>query len=153
KEKFSGVLQRVSAGILRFNNLISFLNIEPLTDQTTLRLDNDHDGNGTNPFTASGGLFNTATMLWVYDTLARRDDKLQTSPWAAESGGWVDPVTLDGVLRGGMTFHDGQPVTIDDLLFTVDYAQTNAFPSWNAILSRIASVAKQADHTVRFNLS
>jgi peptide/nickel transport system substrate-binding protein len=153
KEKFSGPLMRQSAGILRFNNLTSFLNIEPLTDQTTLRIDNNHDGNGTNPFTASGGLFNTATMMWVYDTLARRDENLEIIPWAAESWEWVDPTTLDVTLRDGMTFHDGQPVTVDDLLFTVEYAQASAFPSWNGILSRIASVEKQDDRTVRFNLS
>lgn len=153
KEKFSGPLQRESAGILRFNNLTSFLNIEPLTDQTLFRIDNNHDGNGTNPFTASGGLFNTATMLWVYDTLARRDEKLATIPWAAESWEWVDDTTLDVVLREGMTFHDGQPVTVDDLVFTVEYAQQHAFPSWNAILAQVASVAAQDDRTVRFTLT
>jgi peptide/nickel transport system substrate-binding protein len=153
KEKFSGPLKRQSAGILRFNNLTSFLNIEPLTDQTTLRIDNNHDGNSTNPFIATGGLFNSATMMWVYDTLARRDENLEIIPWAAESWEWVDSLTLDVILREGMTFHDGQPVSVDDLVFTVEYAQANAFPTWNAILSRIASVEKQDDRTVRFNLS
>jgi peptide/nickel transport system substrate-binding protein len=153
KEKFSGPLARESAGILRFNNLTSFLNIEPLTDQTMMRIDNNHDGNGTNPFTASGGLFNTATMMWVYDTLARRDENLQTIPWAAESWEWADDTTLTVVLREGMTFHDGSPVTADDLLFTLEYAQQHAFPSWNAILSRIASVAKVDDRTVQFTLT
>jgi peptide/nickel transport system substrate-binding protein len=152
KEKFSGALQRESAGILRFNNLTSFLNIEPLTDQRLLRLDNNHDGTSTNPFLSAGSLFNNATMLWVYDTLARRDENLATIPWAAESWEWVDDTNLDVVLRQGMTFHDGQPVTADDLVFTIDYARQHSIPSWNNILSFVSAAAKQDDNTVRLTL-
>jgi peptide/nickel transport system substrate-binding protein len=152
RNRFAGPLERHSAGILRFNNLTSFLNIEPLTSQTMLRIDNNHDGNGTNPFIASGGLFNTATMMWVYDTLARRDENLATIPWAAESWDWVDDTTLDVVLRDGMTFHDGQPVTVEDLVFTVEYAQEHAFPSWNAILATIEGVTARDSRTARFTL-
>lgn len=152
KTKFEGFLQRPSAGISRFNNLTSFLNVQPLTDQTTLRIENNHDGNSTNPFVATGGLFNTATMTWIYDTLARKNELLETIPWAAESWEWVDNTTIDVKLREGMTFHDGEAVTAEDLVFTVNYAMENAIPNWAGIFNVVAGVEQTGDYTARFTL-
>jgi peptide/nickel transport system substrate-binding protein len=151
--KFEGALVRPSAGILRWNNFTSFLNIKPKTDETLLKLNNDHDGNGTNPFIASGGMFNTSTMLWIYDTLARFDENLEILPWAAESWDFVDNTTVDVKLREGMTFHDGVAVTADDLVFTVNLAKENQFSRWLGVLDVVDSVEKVDDLTVRFNLT
>jgi peptide/nickel transport system substrate-binding protein len=153
KTKFEGFLQRPSAGISRFNNLTSFLNVRPLTAQTTLRIENNHDGNSTNPFVASGGLFNTATMTWIYDTLARKNENLETIPWAAESWSWVDATTIDVKLREDMTFHDGEPVTAEDLVFTVNYAKDNGFASWLGIFNVVAGVELVDEYTARFTLN
>jgi peptide/nickel transport system substrate-binding protein len=57
----------------------------------------------------------------IYDRLAYMDENLQIIPWAAESWTRVDDRTWDIKLRSGMTFHDGHPVTIDDLQFTFDF--------------------------------
>ncbi len=153
RTKFEGFLQRPSAGISRFNNLTSFLNVRPLTDQTTLRIENNHDGNSTNPFVATGGLFNTATMTWIYDTLARKDENLETIPWAAESWEWIDDTTIDVTLRQDMAFHDGEPVTAEDLAFTVNYAMENQFANWAAIFDVVAGVEQIDDYTARFTLN
>ncbi len=153
KTKFEGFLARPGAGISRFNNLTSFLNVRPLTDQTTLRIENNHDGNSTNPFVASGGLFNTATMLWIYDTLARKDENLETIPWAAESWEWVDDTTIDVKLREDMTFHDGEAVTAEDLVFTVNYAQANEFANWTSIFSVVAGIEQLDEYSVRMTLN
>jgi peptide/nickel transport system substrate-binding protein len=153
RTKFEGFLARPGAGISRFNNLTSFLNVRPLTDQTTLRIENNHDGNSTNPFVASGGLFNTATMLWIYDTLARTNENLETIPWAAESWEWVDDMTIDVKLREDMSFHDGEPVTAEDLVFTVNYAKEHEFPSWTGIFNVVAGVEQIDDYTARFTLN
>lgn len=152
KTKFEGFLQRPSAGISRFNNLTSFLNVTPLTEQTILRIENNHDGNSTNPFVASGGLFNTATMTWIYDTLARKNDKLETIPWAAESWEWVDATTIDIKLREDMTFHDGVPVTAADVVFTVNYAIEHQIPTWASILRVVAGAEQTDEYTVRMTL-
>ena len=152
KTKFEGFLQRPSAGISRFNNLSSFLNVRPLTEQTTLRIDNNHDGNSTNPFVATGGLFNTATMTWIYDTLTRKNENLETIPWAAESWEWIDGTTIDVKLREDMAFHDGEPVTAEDLVFTVNYAMENAFPNWAGIFDVVEGIEQIDDYTARFTL-
>lgn len=151
--KFEGFLPRPGAGITRFNNLTSFLNVRPLTDQTVLRIENNHDGNSTNPFVASGGLFNTSTMLWIYDTLARKNENLETIPWAAESWTWVDDTTIDVSLRQDMQFHDGEPVTASDLVFTINYAQENAFPNWAGIFNVVAGAEQIDEFTARITLN
>src|ERR1019366_9581672 len=57
----------------------------------------------------------------IYDRLAYMDENLKIIPWACESWTRVDDRTWDLKLRPGMTFHDGTPVTIDDLQFTFDF--------------------------------
>ena len=41
-------------------------------------------------------------------------------PWAAESVTWADDKTIDVKLRAGMKWHDGKPVTIDDVIFSFE---------------------------------
>ena len=57
----------------------------------------------------------------IYDRLAYLDKDLKVIPWALESWKKVDNRTWDVKLRGGMKFHDGKPVTVDDLKFTMDF--------------------------------
>jgi len=57
----------------------------------------------------------------IYDRLAYLDKDLNVIPWALESWKKVDNRTWDAKLRGGMKFHDGKPVTVDDLKFSMDF--------------------------------
>jgi len=60
------------------------------------------------------------TMLNIYDTLLTvdyaGDGALQ--PALAESWKRVDAQTIDLTLRGGVLFHDGSPLTADDVVFS-----------------------------------
>jgi len=67
------------------------------------------------------GLRERAILRMVYDRLAYLDKDLNVVPWALESWKKVDDRTWDAKLRGGMRFHDGKPVTVDDLKFTMDF--------------------------------
>ena len=60
-------------------------------------------------------------LRMIYDRLAYLDKDLKVIPWALESWKKVDDRTWDVKLRGGMKFHDGKPVTVDDLKFTMDF--------------------------------
>ena len=57
----------------------------------------------------------------IYDRLAYLDPDLKVIPWAAESWTRIDPRNWDIKLRAGMKFHDGHPVTVEDLKFTFDF--------------------------------
>src|SRR3546814_6197897 len=57
----------------------------------------------------------------IDDRLAFLDENLEVIPWAAESWKRIDDQTWDVTLRDGMEFHDGKPVTVEDLKFTLDF--------------------------------
>ncbi len=55
----------------------------------------------------------------VWDTLIDRDPKTGAHrPMLATAWTWVDPVTLDLTIREGVTFHNGDPLTPEDVAFT-----------------------------------
>lgn len=56
----------------------------------------------------------------IFDGLVAYDDKLQVTPALAERLPEVsaDGLTLTYTLRAGVTFHDGTPLTADDVVFT-----------------------------------
>ncbi|SEV97963.1 ABC transporter substrate-binding protein [Natrinema salifodinae] len=57
----------------------------------------------------------------LYDSLAiERDGEIE--PWLADEWKWDDG-TIDVHLREGCTFHDGEPVTAEDVAFTYRFLQ------------------------------
>jgi peptide/nickel transport system substrate-binding protein len=58
----------------------------------------------------------------VFDNLIYRDPETgKYKPQLATSWTWVDPTTLDLTIRKGVTFHNGDPLTADDVVFTLNY--------------------------------
>jgi ABC-type transport system substrate-binding protein len=56
----------------------------------------------------------------IYDTLVWRDAKGKILPSLAESWKWLDDKTLQLNLRKGVKFHNGDPFTADDLIWTAN---------------------------------
>ncbi|GAC1638124.1 MAG: ABC transporter substrate-binding protein [Herpetosiphon sp.] len=85
--------------------------------------------NNITPFTMSfGSLPNTHDLMTlVYDTLFWSQNDVNPEPWLAER---ADPSEDRKVwtvkLRTGVTWHDGQPLTADDVKFSFDYYQKAA---------------------------
>ena len=59
-------------------------------------------------------------LRMIYDRLVQIAPDGSITPWAAQSIEVVDPTTVDIVLREGMKFHDGKPVTIEDVKFSFE---------------------------------
>lgn len=58
----------------------------------------------------------------VFDNLIYRDPKTgKYAPQLATNWKWVDTTTLDLTIRSGVTFHNGDPLTADDVVFTLNY--------------------------------
>lgn len=88
----------------------------------------------------------------IYDTLVRVTPEGKPELWAAAALDTVDDTTIDVTLRKDMTFHDGKPVTVQDIKFTFDYlAQHKAVYLLKKIES-VESVEILSDDTVRFKL-
>ena len=66
-------------------------------------------------------------------------------PWAAESVTWVDDTTIDIKLRAGMKWHDGKPVTIDDVIFSFTAPAGDKAPMYKPFVTEIASMEKTGD--------
>lgn len=54
----------------------------------------------------------------MYDTLLAYDSEMNLENSLAESYEWVDDLTLQLNIREGVTFHNGDPLTAEDVIFT-----------------------------------
>jgi peptide/nickel transport system substrate-binding protein len=60
----------------------------------------------------------------VYEPLMRRDQKLGLEPALATKWGNVSPTVWFFDLRQGVKFHDGTPFTADDVVFSLNRANS-----------------------------
>jgi peptide/nickel transport system substrate-binding protein len=94
----------------------------------------------------------------IYDGLLTRDSKMKVVPELAESWTQVDPQTYDFKIRKGVKFHDGSPLTADDIVFTFerltkDGAMGGQTSPRKDLVGPVKSISKVDDWTVRFSLS
>jgi peptide/nickel transport system substrate-binding protein len=88
----------------------------------------------------------------IYDQLFRIGPDGKAVPWMAKSFGIPDPKTIDIVIREGMSWHDGKPVTIDDIKFSFDYQTKWKAPFFASLLDRVESVAVTGKDAIRIRL-
>lgn len=96
-------------------------------------------------------------VYWVYDMLYRNqgEQKVETVPNLADG---MPQVSADGLqwtikMKSGRKFHDGSPVTADDVKFTYDRQFDNKMPGpAPTTLTMVDSVTVVDPLTVRFNL-
>jgi peptide/nickel transport system substrate-binding protein len=68
--------------------------------------------------------FTNAFLANIYETLVRMDDKLAIEPALAMAWERPNPTLWRFHLRPGVRFHNGDPFTADDVLFTWDRLNT-----------------------------
>lgn len=89
----------------------------------------------------------------VYETLVIFDEEGQPQPWLAESWEMPDDTTYVFTLREGVTFHNGQPMTADDVVFTYERMMDPDVGSpWASQFEPVESVEATDERTVTFNL-
>ena len=88
----------------------------------------------------------------VYQGLVRLNfDTSEIEPCLAESWERVDPQTYRYTLRDGVTFHNGAPLTVDDVVFSTERSQSVSWGSY--ALSNFDSITATDDRTVEVKLS
>ncbi|MEM8951088.1 MAG: ABC transporter substrate-binding protein [Pseudomonadota bacterium] len=65
---------------------------------------------------------NNALARHIYGNLIMQDENQQLQPGLAVSWEAIDDLTWEFKLREGVTFHDGSPLTADDVVFTFERA-------------------------------
>ncbi len=66
---------------------------------------------------------NSSVSQHIFDRLVHMDEHQGVVPGLAESWKAIDDTTWEFTLRAGASFHDGAPVTVEDLIFTYERAQ------------------------------
>ncbi|WP_103931778.1 ABC transporter substrate-binding protein [Bryocella elongata] len=56
----------------------------------------------------------------IFEALARKDDHFNLVPWLATSWERPDPLTWIFHIRPGVKFHDGKPLTADDVAWSIE---------------------------------
>jgi len=91
----------------------------------------------------------------VFDTLIYRDPATgKYLPQLATSWNWIDPKTLELTIRKGVAFHNGDPLTADDVVFTLNYVVS---PEAKVVTKQnvdwIKSAEKVGEDIVRIHLA
>lgn len=90
----------------------------------------------------------------VFDNLIYRNPATgKYEPQLATAWAWKNPQTLDLSIREGVTFHNGDPLTADDVVFTLNYVVSpEAKVVTKQNVSWIKSAEKIGDGMVRIHL-
>lgn len=120
---------------------------------TVLRVGSTTDIDSLNPFTA----FSTQSydvMQLLYDKLMDYDADLKTQPVLATKVDVTDGgKTFTYTLRSDAKWHDGQPFTADDVVFTYLMVRDNNYGTYGAYFKELTDVTKVSDTEVRLSYS
>lgn len=109
-----------------------------------------------------------STMDWIYNAdsstgqimanvcegLFRLDINMAPEPALAESVSIPSPTTRVYTLREGVTFHDGSPMTADDVVFSLKrHMDPEAGSYWSGPFSKVTDISATGDLEVTITLS
>ena len=116
----------------------------------TLRWASQGDPQTMDPHSQNETLTNNVNGQ-IYERLTNRDAKLALVPGLAASWKQTGPLTWRFKLRAGVKFHDGTPLTADDVVFSIQRAREPA--SQVSVYANAVGTAKRVDDlTVDFQL-
>lgn len=141
----------VDQGGIGIRNTWTFNSLEPLGDQRDIILNSSDNVQAINPLYISGGVDSWITEL-VWDRLMRIDPDGLPTPWAATGYEWIDDTTITVTLRDNMMWHDGEPVTPEDVRFSFEAAGSGEAPMYGPFVGNIASIDIDG-MDITFNLS
>jgi peptide/nickel transport system substrate-binding protein len=132
-------------------NFWTFVQATPKGAQKDMVLNAQDPSKAINPLYISGKVDSWITEL-IWDRLVRVGPDGLPRPWAASAYKWVNPTTLDVTLRSGMKFHDGTPVTPDDVIFSFTAPKGGKVPMYKPFVANIKDIQKVNATTLRFAL-
>ena len=120
-------------------NTWSYIQMEPVGDVKDIVLNSSDNVTAINPLFISGGTDSWITEL-VWDRLMRIGPDGLPQPWAATSFEWLDEVTIKVTLRDDMMWHDGEPVTPEDVKFSFEAANSGEAPMYSPFAKGIQDI-------------
>ncbi|HEY8471261.1 MAG TPA: ABC transporter substrate-binding protein [Natronosporangium sp.] len=100
-----------------------------------------------------GGGFATGTEGFLYETpYLFNPFTLELEPWLAERGEWVSDDVYELTLREGITWSDGEPMTSEDVVFSVELGKIPEVP-YSTLFEWLEEVEAVDELTTRFTFS
>ncbi|MBY8915882.1 twin-arginine translocation pathway signal protein [Nitratireductor sp. L1-7-SE] len=143
----ASVVEQSGIGI---RNTWTFMSLTPIGEQKDIILNSGDNVQAINPLYISGGVDSWVFEL-VYDRLVRVGPDGLPKAWAAESYEWKDDKTIAVTLREGMKWHDGEPVTPEDVKFSFETAVSGEAPMYAPFATNIENIAIDGS-TITFTL-
>lgn len=90
----------------------------------------------------------------IYDNLLYKDfEKGEIVPALASSYAFVDDRTIDFVIRDGIKFHNGETLTADDVVYTLNLVSSEEYGArYQVAVSWIEKAEKTGENTVRLTM-
>lgn len=142
----------VDAAGIGIKNFWTWVQAEPVGQQRDFILNAGDVVQAINPLFISGAADSWITEI-LWDRLMRVGPDGLPEPWAAESVEWEDDTHVLVTLRQGMTWHDGQPVTVEDVVFSFQAPATGEVPMYKPFVDKITDIEIVDQRTLRFTLS
>ena len=142
----------VDAQGIGIKNFWTWIQAEPVGEQKDFIVNTGDVIQAINPLFISGDADSRITEI-IWDRLMRVGPDGLPKPWAAESVEWEDETNVLVTLREGMKWHDGKPVTVEDVVFSFEAPKSGEVPMYKPFVDKIANIEIVDDRTVRFTLS
>jgi peptide/nickel transport system substrate-binding protein len=130
-------------------NMLTFSELQPKTDKTELSIAYGQELQALNPFDQSGEI-DMVQHRMIWDRLAWPNADAKPTPRLATEFNWVDDTTLEVPIREGHTFHDGEPVTAEDVKFSYEIHQEYS-TAFSGPVQPINGIEVLDEHTVEFS--
>lgn len=92
----------------------------------------------------------TIAMSHVYDRIINFDENFEFVPGVAASWEWVDSTTFKVTLGSGFVFHNGAPLTAEDVVYSVE--RLRDIPRMASVMGNIASTVATGPDEVTITL-
>ncbi|MGL4243001.1 MAG: ABC transporter substrate-binding protein, partial [Beijerinckiaceae bacterium] len=133
-------------------NFWTFVGATPKGAQKTMIINSGTALQAIHPLYIAGAADSWMNEL-VWERLVRIGPDGLPRPWAAESFKFVNDKTVDVTIRKDMKFHDGKPVTIDDVIFSYEAPMnTDKSPMFKPFVVDIEKIERTGDLSLRFHL-
>lgn len=117
----------------------------------TLRLGSLGTFDTVNPFTLKGVAADNASLVFETLMASSMDEPFSQYGWVAESVTVApDRSWVSYHIRPEARFHDGSPITADDVIFSYETLRDKVQPFYRSYYKDVAKAEKTGDHDVRF---
>lgn len=134
------------------HNFWTWTGLTPIGDQDTIITSTTSFLEAFNPLYIAGDAPSRVTEL-IWDRLMRIGPDGLPRPWAAESVDWESDTSVVITLREGMNWHDGEAVTAEDVVYSIEAVQSGEAPQYSPFAAAVADMEIIDDLTVRISLS